>query len=205
MQDLERRQKHEAEAEERKRARKAEHDAAARERAARERAQEAAHEQQLQVNAGAADTWGRASTSRRASSSHISTVGSIVLQLHIFAERCGTHGVCVDSCSWLTKLKVTCWVSVQALAPKLESMEAAWAGLHTLTGADMPEEIIAFLKGAFAARTCIKTWLTVHLHCSTVLNNMTCIRLASPLGALQIQQQELLASWAACHLRQPIT
>ena len=53
VQDLERRQKHEAEAEERKRARKAEHDAAARERAARERAQEAAHEQQLQARRGA--------------------------------------------------------------------------------------------------------------------------------------------------------
>ena len=54
--DLERRQKHEAEAEERKRARKAEHEAAARERAARERAQEAAHEQQLQVIVFIGDT-----------------------------------------------------------------------------------------------------------------------------------------------------
>lgn len=49
----------------------------------------------------------------------------------------------------LEKAQVTCFVPVQALAPKLESMEAAWAGLHTLTGADTPEEIIAFLKGPF--------------------------------------------------------
>ena len=49
MHDLERRQKREAEAEERKRARKAEHEAAANERAAQSRAQDAAHEQQLQA------------------------------------------------------------------------------------------------------------------------------------------------------------
>ena len=52
MQAQDRRQKHEAEAGERTRTRKAEHDAAARQRAARERAQEAAHEQQLQVGRG---------------------------------------------------------------------------------------------------------------------------------------------------------
>ena len=56
--------------------------------------------------------------------------------------------MCVGSCSEVTKLKGTGCMFVQALAPKLEAMEAAWAGLHTLTGADTPEEIIAFLKGA---------------------------------------------------------
>ena len=54
--DLERRQKREAEAEERKRARKAEHEAAANERAAQSRAQDAAHEQQLQARPDAAAT-----------------------------------------------------------------------------------------------------------------------------------------------------
>ena len=59
-------------------------------------------------------------------------------------------------------------MSVQALAPKLESMEAAWAGLHTLTGADTPEEIIAFLKGAVAARACSRSWLKFHLRWSVM-------------------------------------
>jgi hypothetical protein len=36
----------------------------------------------------------------------------------------------------------------QALAPQLEAMEAAWARLHMLTGADTPQDIIAFWEGA---------------------------------------------------------
>ena len=37
----------------------------------------------------------------------------------------------------------------QALAPQLEAMEAAWARLHTLTGANTPQDIIAFWEGAY--------------------------------------------------------
>ncbi|KAK9834194.1 hypothetical protein WJX81_007569 [Elliptochloris bilobata] len=45
---------------------------------------------------------------------------------------------------------------LQALAPKLESMEAAWAQLHTLTGADTPQEIIAFLEGLRAKEAAMR-------------------------------------------------
>ncbi len=35
----------------------------------------------------------------------------------------------------------------QSLAPQLEVLEAAWARLHTLTGAESPEDAIAFWQG----------------------------------------------------------
>lgn len=35
----------------------------------------------------------------------------------------------------------------QALQPKLESMEASWYRLHTITGADTPEEVIDYWLG----------------------------------------------------------
>ena len=38
-------------------------------------------------------------------------------------------------------------VSVQSLQPKVESMEAAWARLHTITGAETPEEVLAYFEG----------------------------------------------------------
>ena len=96
--------------------------------------------------------------------------------------------------------------NMQALAPKLESMEAAWVALHTLTGADTPREIISFLEGAFAAGSCTQIWLAVHTHddCSVAQENLACIRLASALGALQTQEQGSLATWATCTLGQPV-
>ena len=39
-------------------------------------------------------------------------------------------------------------MQVAALAPKLEAMEAAWYRLHTISGADTPEEVIAYWEGA---------------------------------------------------------
>ena len=35
----------------------------------------------------------------------------------------------------------------QSLQPKVEKMEAAWARLHTITGAETPEEVIAYFEG----------------------------------------------------------
>ena len=37
---------------------------------------------------------------------------------------------------------------IQSLQPKVEKMEAAWARLHTITGAETPEEVIAYFEGA---------------------------------------------------------
>lgn len=36
---------------------------------------------------------------------------------------------------------------LQELAPKLEAMETSWNRLRTITGADAPEEVIAFWEG----------------------------------------------------------
>ena len=36
---------------------------------------------------------------------------------------------------------------MQSLQPKVEKMEAAWARLHTITGAETPEEVIAYFEG----------------------------------------------------------
>ena len=36
---------------------------------------------------------------------------------------------------------------VQAIQPKLEALEEAWSRLHTITGADSPEKLIAYWKG----------------------------------------------------------
>ncbi|CAL5218617.1 g317 [Coccomyxa viridis] len=36
---------------------------------------------------------------------------------------------------------------LQSLQPKVEKMEAAWARLHTITGAETPEEVIAYFEG----------------------------------------------------------
>lgn len=41
---------------------------------------------------------------------------------------------------------------MQSLQPKVEKMEAAWARLHTITGAETPEEVIAYFKGKFSQR-----------------------------------------------------
>ena len=38
-------------------------------------------------------------------------------------------------------------MQVQALAPKIESMEAAWNRLRTISGADTPEDVIAYWEG----------------------------------------------------------
>lgn len=38
-------------------------------------------------------------------------------------------------------------VLVQGLQPKVEKLEAAWARLHTITGAETPEEVIAYFEG----------------------------------------------------------
>ena len=35
----------------------------------------------------------------------------------------------------------------QTLQPKLEVLEAAWARLHTITGAEAPEDVIAYWEG----------------------------------------------------------
>jgi len=36
---------------------------------------------------------------------------------------------------------------LQAIQPKLEALEEAWSRLHTITGADSPEKLIAYWKG----------------------------------------------------------
>ena len=36
---------------------------------------------------------------------------------------------------------------VQGLQPQVEKMEAAWARLHTITGAETPEEVLAYFEG----------------------------------------------------------
>jgi hypothetical protein len=38
-------------------------------------------------------------------------------------------------------------MQIQALAPKLEAMEASWNRLRTISGADEPEEVIAYWEG----------------------------------------------------------
>jgi hypothetical protein len=38
-------------------------------------------------------------------------------------------------------------MQVQELAPKIEAMEASWNRLRTITGADEPEEVIAYWEG----------------------------------------------------------
>lgn len=50
---------------------------------------------------------------------------------------------------------------LQSLQPKVEKMEAAWARLHTITGAETPEEVIAYFEGAAlttAAFKATETW-----------------------------------------------
>ena len=37
--------------------------------------------------------------------------------------------------------------TTQSLQPQVEKMEAAWARLHTITGAETPEEVIAYFEG----------------------------------------------------------
>ena len=36
---------------------------------------------------------------------------------------------------------------MQGLQPQVEKMEAAWARLHTITGAETPEEVLAYFEG----------------------------------------------------------
>ena len=38
-------------------------------------------------------------------------------------------------------------MQIQELAPKIEAMEASWNRLRTITGADEPEEVIAYWEG----------------------------------------------------------
>ena len=37
--------------------------------------------------------------------------------------------------------------TLQALQPKLEAMEASWYRLHSISGADTPEEVISYWEG----------------------------------------------------------
>lgn len=36
---------------------------------------------------------------------------------------------------------------VQEMQPRLEALEEAWSRLHTITGAETPEKLIAYWKG----------------------------------------------------------
>lgn len=36
---------------------------------------------------------------------------------------------------------------MQGLQPQVERMEAAWARLHTITGAETPEEVLTYFEG----------------------------------------------------------
>ena len=36
---------------------------------------------------------------------------------------------------------------MQGLQPQVEKMEAAWARLHTITGAETPEEVLVYFEG----------------------------------------------------------
>jgi outer membrane protein assembly factor BamD (BamD/ComL family) len=38
-------------------------------------------------------------------------------------------------------------MQIQELAPKIDAMEASWNRLRTITGADEPEEVIAYWEG----------------------------------------------------------
>ena len=44
---------------------------------------------------------------------------------------------------------------MQSLQPKVEKMEAAWARLHTITGAETPEEVIAYFEGERSRHVCL--------------------------------------------------
>ena len=44
---------------------------------------------------------------------------------------------------------------MQSLQPKVEKMEAAWARLHTITGAETPEEVIAYFEGDHSCHVCV--------------------------------------------------
>ncbi len=50
----------------------------------------------------------------------------------------------------------------QTLQPKLEVLEAAWARLHTITGAETPDDVIAYWEGAalplVACNVCLSTF-----------------------------------------------
>ena len=42
---------------------------------------------------------------------------------------------------------LTSQCTLQALQPKLEAMEASWYRLHSISGADTPEEVISYWEG----------------------------------------------------------
>ena len=61
---------------------------------------------------------------------------------------------------------------MQGLQPQVEKMEAAWARLHTITGAETPEEVLTYFEGTqfrrhplprhlqqYSLSTCSTTWL----------------------------------------------
>ena len=58
---------------------------------------------------------------------------------------------------------------MQSLQPKVEKMEAAWARLHTITGAETPEEVIAYFEGMPCQHTfglsCILCYCLATLYC----------------------------------------
>ena len=47
----------------------------------------------------------------------------------------------------LSRPALTLLCPVQALQPKLEAMEASWYRLHSISGADTPEEVISYWEG----------------------------------------------------------
>ena len=78
---------------------------------------------------------------------------------------------------------------MQGLQPQVERMEAAWARLHTITGAETPEEVLTYFEGKQFRQPSLARHPTASQH-AIVLCHMPA-RLTAP----QAQQLSLRMSW----------
>ena len=147
VRSIEHRQKREAEAEEQRRAKQAELDAQRREKAAAKRLEQDAFERQLQARAAIQlylpVPLPLAERYKQILDEHTLTIDTRAAAWRVprlvWYNRCetGCHGIC----------RARGAVLVQGLQPQVEKMETAWARLHTITGAETPEEVLAYFEG----------------------------------------------------------
>ena len=63
------------------------------------------------------------------------------------SPRCRSTRLCVAAKMTGSRPELTPLCTLQALQPKLEAMEASWYRLHSISGADTPEEVISYWEG----------------------------------------------------------
>ena len=65
---------------------------------------------------------------------------------------------------------------MQAMQPKLEALEEAWSRLHTITGADNPEKLVAYWQGSIVSCS----FFVVHLKSRSLPHHFRMLFMAIP-------------------------